>query len=183
MNKTLIKYIAIGVVALAVIYGAVKLFSHQSNVGAVIYPTALTSFPNGVQVGGGTYSQGFVQSGINSTSTTATSYTLVGADFIGQAVVSITPNVNNLNMNLPASSTLTTWLPNPGDFTTLIFFNASTTAGTVMGFNAGTGSLLEVGSSTSATATGASTTASRAIEFDVFRKPNTDLVWLAQPFN
>jgi len=63
----------------------------------------------------------------NSTSTTATTYTLVSGDIVGYSVISMTPNTGALTLTLPASSTLATWLPNAGDTTEFTLFNASTT--------------------------------------------------------
>lgn len=123
------------------------------------------------------------QGGVNSTSTTATTYTLVSGDIVGYSTISMTPNTGSLNLVLPSSSTMSTWLPNSGDRTSIILFNATTSAGIQIGLVPGTGSLLEIASSSiGTTALTASTTPAKAMRLEVFRKWNTDLVFLAQPF-
>lgn len=183
MNK-IIKYSAIALVAVLAIYGVVKFFSGSQTASAVPYPSQLSSFPNGVQVGGGPFNQGLIQGGANSTSTTVTSYTLVSNDVVGFSSIILTPNTGATNLYLPASSTLSTWLPNPGDFTTFILLNGTTTAGVngTIGLTAGSGTLLAVASSTGSTGITASTTAGKASEINVVRKTNSDLLFLVSPY-
>lgn len=182
MNK-IIKYSAIALVAVLAIYGVVKFFPHSKSAGVALYQSPITSFPNGVQVGGGSYNQGFVQSGINSTSTVATAYTLVGADLIGYSEIHVSPNLGSLPLQLPATTTLpATFLPNAGDMEQFVFYNATSTTGVFLSLAPGTGSLLEIASSTGATAATSSTSPSRAMLVTVFRKVNTDLIWLAQRY-
>lgn len=85
-------------------------------------------------------------------STTATTGTLSQNDVSAGCYV-FTPNTGATTLTLPASSTLTTFIPNAGDRSTLCFRNATTTtngAGTVT-FAGGVGTILENASSTSIT--------------------------------
>lgn len=183
MNK-IITGLVIALVAVLVIFGVYK-HSHSDIVGASgqPYSGSMTQLINGLQVGGGPYNQGLVQSGINSTSTTVTAYTLVANDLIGYAEMHISPNLGSLSLQLPATSTLpATFLPNAGDQEQFILYNATTTTGIFLALSPGVGSLLEIASSTGATLATSSTTPSRAMSVTVFRKVNTDLVWMAQRY-
>lgn len=172
------KIYSIGGVALLVIAAFIGgFFSHTSpKLAGALYPSQLTSFPNGVQVGGGSYNQGFVQSGINSTTTTATASVLSATDLVGYSELHLTVSTGSLTLTLPASSTLSAFLPNAGDYTQFILYNATTTSGINVTLAAGTGTLLESASSTAAT------TAQRASMVTVLRKVNTDLIFMIQPF-
>lgn len=117
-----------------------------------------------------------VYTGVNSTSTTATSYTMVAGDIVGYYNLVITPNTGNLLLTLPASSTLSSWVPYSGNTVTLDLFNATTTSGINIGLYAGTGTLLSLASSSNAT-----TTSQRMTEIRVMRKPNTDLLFTVYP--
>ncbi len=197
MNK-IIKGIVIAAIAVLAIIGGVSGISKFFSSPTGLVGDASTGYPDGLTVGGGTYavspalavtgavtvsgqlsgSSGIVSSTINSTSTTATSETMSATDLVGYSVISITPNTGALTVTLPASSTLSTYLPNAGDSTSFVLFNASTTALQTVTIAAGTGTLLEV-ASTTATAVTAPAKASR---ITVFRKPNSDLVFLQQNF-
>lgn len=123
-----------------------------------------------------------VSNSLVSTSSSLTSYTAIPRDFVGYSTVVINPIVGSLNVTLPASTTFpSTFLPRIGDRTDFILFNASTTAGINIGILAGTGSLVEVASSTSAAVT-ASTSPAKATRVEIIRKWNTDLVFLVSPF-
>jgi hypothetical protein len=86
-----------------------------------------------------TFDAGTLKSYTNSTSTTATTYTLLQADILNYDTMLITPNTNSLTLTLPASSTLTTMIPTAGDRQELCIINGTTTASKTITFTAGTG--------------------------------------------
>ena len=98
--------------------------------------------------------EGGVKYGHNrSTSTTATSYTLLASDIVDRSgaaydTILMTPNTGDLTLTFPASSTLTHFIPAVGDRAKQCWYNASTTAGIDIIFAAGTGIDLEIASST-----------------------------------
>lgn len=86
----------------------------------------------------------------NSTSTPATSYTLKAADITGYSAVVVTPNIGALTWTLPASSTLTAFLPNAGNETGIWFEDATGTAAATLTLVANTGVSVSVASSSQA---------------------------------
>ena len=97
-----------------------------------------------------TLNAGTLNSYPNSTSTTATTQTLVAADIANYDTVLITPNTGDLTLTFPASSTLSAFVPTAGDRATQCWHNATTTAGIDITFSAGTGIDLEFASSSQA---------------------------------
>jgi hypothetical protein len=85
---------------------------------------------------------------INSTSTTATSQTLVQGDLSGYSMLAITPNTGALTLTLPASSTLTSLIPNAGNRFSIDFYNATGTAAATITVSTGTGITLEKATTT-----------------------------------
>jgi len=83
-----------------------------------------------------------------SSSTLATTMTLRTSDLQDYDTWFITPNTGNLVYTFPASSTMSSFLPNAGDRKDLWVYNASTTSGVSISFVAGTGWDLETASST-----------------------------------
>lgn len=83
---------------------------------------------------------GFSQGGVYSTTTpvTATSVTLSPAALAASVVLFNSGTTSAFTLTLPASSTLTSFIPNVGDTATVVFYNASTSMGTV-NIIAGTG--------------------------------------------
>lgn len=144
-----------------------------------------TRFPNGLAVGPTsivvpqpgtiTTAKSVYVGGLLATATPA-SLTLQASDLIGYSTISFTPGVAAVTVTLPATSTLTTWLPNAGDRTTLTFINASSTAGTNLTIAGGTGTLLKVASSTTAKF-GTFITPLATARIDVVRKEDSDLVF------
>lgn len=110
------------------------------------------------------------------TSTSATSATLQESDLLVNGRLEVTPNVADLTYTLPASSTLTSFLPNAGDRNEIQIYNATTTAGIELIFAAGTGIDLE-----SATSTLRMQPLSTVL-LDCMRKVNTDVTCLYKPF-
>lgn len=109
--------------------------------GAVIFGSTITS--RGIT----TFDAGRLDSYTNSTSTSLTSETMVAADFSGYTTVVMTPNVGNLTLTFPASSTMTTFLPAVGDTQHTCFVNGTTTANIQLILAGGTGTNLQVASS------------------------------------
>jgi hypothetical protein len=174
--KTLITIIASVVLSALVAVGIAYTLVPKAHVGAA-YPTQLSAYPNGIQVGGGSYSQGFVQSGVNATSTATTTETLQSTDVIGYSAMFMTPTAGSLTLTLPSSSTMATWLPNLGDYTSFVIYNASTTAGVTITLAAGTGSFLETASTTA----GATINPARGATVDVIRASST-LIYMVAPY-
>jgi hypothetical protein len=120
-----------------------------------------------------------IYSGVNATSTLATTYTATSSDVVGYSTILLTPNVGTLTMTLPASTTytLSSWLPQAGLRLTMFVFNATTTAGQniIIAGNTANGSILE-NASTSATIT-----PQKGAILEVMRKPNSDLLWTLIP--
>jgi hypothetical protein len=84
-----------------------------------------------------------VRSSTNSTSTTATTQTLVQADILGYETVLFTPNTGDTTLTFPATSTLTSFAPSTGDMVEQCWYNATSTADITLTFAAGTGMDLE----------------------------------------
>ena len=108
------------------------------------------------------------------TSTTGTTQTLKAADVapdgVAYDVVLLTPNVGDVTLTFPASSTLPSFLPTAGMSATQCWYNASTTAGIDITFAAGAGMDFEVSSSTVSANTAVS---DGSVCFKFIRKPKT----------
>lgn len=105
-----------------------------------------------------TFDAGVTYSYTNSTSTTATAETATASEIANYTTVIMTPNVGALTITLPASSTLSAFLPAAGDRMEQCWYNATGTAAMNIIFAAGTGIDLEVASSTGLSAQGAVST-------------------------
>lgn len=112
--------------------------------------------------------------GLFATSTVLTSATLLQFDLVTYSTISMISNTGNLTLTLPATSTLTTFAKNAGDFVERVFINASTTATTT--FAAGTGMTLQYASTTPI-----GPTKSALLRF--IRKANTDMIVQINLFN
>lgn len=110
---------------------------------------------------------GILMSYTSSTSTTATTQTLVAADITNYSTVILTPNTNSVTLTLPASSTLSAFVPTAGDWAQQCWINATSSAAKNITFAAGTGIDLEVSSSSLVIAPGNSGC------FRFLRKPAT----------
>lgn len=98
------------------------------------------------------------------TTTNQSAVTLLNTELIGYSNIRIFASTSSVTVTLPASSTLSTFVPNAGDMTTVVFKNATTTAGINLGLVAGSGLSLIKASST------ATTTANGLIEAIFIRK-------------
>ena len=193
MNSTKTLWIAVVVVA---IISVISLFtSHSStSVKGIATQSVTTNLPslgvNILKTGPGCdqqYTQGacaglYLQGGTDAT-TSAASATLLPSD-MGYAFIQDTPTKPGITLTLPASTTapMSSFLPNTGDQTSFVIFNASSSAASTITIAAGTGMLLEVASSTGTTVSPATVGPLRGTELDCFRSPTTDLVCMLSPF-
>lgn len=122
--------------------------------------------------------------GIRATSTTNTAETLLASDFDTENVIDYTPNgaVAGTTVTLPASSTLSAFIPTAGQTRTVFIRNATTTAATTVIIAGGSGTLLKVASSTNQIGggTGAQqiygdTDGGNHAKLEFLRKANTDI--------
>lgn len=95
-----------------------------------------------------TLNGGQLRSSTNSTSTTATTQTLVVADINGYDTISLTPNTGALTLTWFASSTASAFLPTAGDMQETCIYNATTTAAATITVAAAAGIDMETSSST-----------------------------------
>jgi hypothetical protein len=96
---------------------------------------------------------GILRTSVISTTTTATAQTLIASDVQGYDTVILTPTVGPDTVTFFASSTATTFLPTAGYAQDTCFVNGTTTANQYILFAGGTGTVVQVASS-SATALG-----------------------------
>lgn len=93
-----------------------------------------------VSVGGETVVDGFTQGGgCLSTTTVQNAYTMLQSDLLTYNCFEILQNTASFTWTLPATSTLTTLIPNAGDSREWFFVNATSTAGVTFTAAAGTG--------------------------------------------
>lgn len=139
----------LGVTELKVGSGCGDGFTYSGCTGLVINATSglvnslVSSFTALV-----TLDAGVNHSYTNSTSTTATTLTATAAQITNYTSVLMTPNVATLTLTLPASSTLSAYIPVAGDWAQQCWYNATTTAGVNIVFAAGVGIDMEIASST-----------------------------------
>lgn len=114
-------------------------------IGGTTFYSAASGFVNALltQTDGG-----LLQSYTNSTSTLATSQTLVQADILNYSTILMTPNTASLTLTMPATSTLTSFVPTVGDRQDVCFLNSTSTSATTITFVAGTGMNIQTASST-----------------------------------
>lgn len=105
-----------------------------------------------------TFDAGVTYSYTNSTSTVATTQTLSAADIANYTTVIITPNTGALTLTLPATSTLSAFIPVAGDRAEQCWYNATSTGAATTTFAAGVGFDIEVASSTGRVAQGLAST-------------------------
>ena len=144
MKKLIVAVAVVMVIAIAGVFLPAGKSVVQTVVGAFPSPTIYEALE---LLGGST--RGFYYA----TSTTATTYTVTANDMVAKSgaaydTIALTPNVGDLTLTLPASSTLRHFLPKAGMTAKQCWLNASTTAGIDLTFAAGTGIDFEVASST-----------------------------------
>lgn len=141
--------------------------------------TGGASFTTGSFSGLETTNAGTLNSYTNSTSTTATTYTLLQSDIANYDSVLMTPNTGALTLTLPATSTITTFIPTAGDMVRQCWSNATSTAAATITFAAGTG--IDIATSSS-TPTDLTFSANNAACLEYVRKKNTDIHVLMTEF-
>jgi hypothetical protein len=184
-NKLLISL----VVAIIVVFTVIFFISNHSTVAGVTVPTCgdITSCTTGNYYVSGTITGGEVQSldaltasstivsgGLTATST-GTTVTLAASDFVGYSTISVTPRISTATLTLPASSTLSAFLPNAGDRVSISVINATSTAGVNVTLAGGSGTLLQLASTTSSIRPGGMAT------LNVVRKANSDIIFQMIP--
>lgn len=112
--------------------GSTEQFS-VSNAG-VLTQTAASSLAT---TSAGVFTQG--GGSLASTTVSASFGTLTEAQLLYNNVIKLTPNILSATSTLPATSTLTTLLPNSGDTRTWLLQNGTSTASRWVGIAAGTG--------------------------------------------
>lgn len=157
--------------------GARDQFS-LTNAG-VLTTSGAATLSSTMTVGGlATMNAGLLKSYTNASSSVGTG-TLKESDILGYDTFLAVPTgaAATKTLTFPATSTLTSFVPNAGDRQQTCFFNATTTAATTITFAAGTGIDLEVATSTAQTgAFDLVLSADAMMCFEFLRKPNTDIV-------
>ena len=138
-----------------------------TSVGITPGPLALdgTFLLNGAMLASST-----VTTGGNLATTTSGNTVFTASDF-GHSTITMTPIVSAMTATLPASTSLTTFLPNAGDRRCLNIDNGTSTAAATITLAGGTGSLVR--NATSTLVIGAGKNANLCI----FRRSNTDLIF------
>ena len=130
-----------------------------------------------------TLNAGTLHSYPNSTSTTATTQTLVQADILNYDTILLTPNTGDLTLTWPATSTLTSLVPTAGDTAKQCMHNASTTSGIDITIAAGTGIDLMTASSSILGGAPVLTILSNQVGcFTYIRQTDTDISMLFERF-
>lgn len=146
-------YSKLGVIELKVGSGCGDGFTYAGCSGVLV--NATSGFVAGLLA---TFDAGLTLSYTNSTSTTATAETALAADIANYSTVIMTPNTGAITVTLPASSTLSSFIPTAGDRMDQCWYNATGTAAATITFAAGAGIDLEVASSTGKNAQGVAST-------------------------
>ncbi len=156
------------------------LFSNtQSRGGVTIASSTITA---GQVLGTMTFKGPVYTSYTNSTSSTATSQTLIASDIVGFSNVLFMANTDSTTLTFPATSTLaSTFIPNAGDMQDQCWYNATSTASKNITFVAGSGFDFEVASSTAKAVQGNLSSNLLVVSgnsgcFHFIRKANTDIV-------
>lgn len=150
-------------VSALVAVGAVAVFAPKGGegvLGARPGPDA-TEFQN--------FQAGFQSGGRYATSTDDTTATALASNFKDITRYDFTPNVAGITLTLPATSTLSSFVPKPGDTREVFLCNATTTAATSFTLAAGTGMNLAQATSTLAIST------NQCAELRFSRKANSDI--------
>ena len=109
------------------------------------------------------------------TSTSGTATTLTQAILAAYTAIEMTPNVASFTYTLPASSTITSLMPNSGDRRSWTWQNAATATSTEMTIAAGTGWNLSGVDANVDVIPGAAYTARELLIMDCYRQANTDI--------
>lgn len=167
-------------------FGAVVLGSIGYGFGAVIADnplftrngTQLTINPPTTSLDVSTLTEG---GGVTATSSAASAPILV-ASIDKENVIEVTPQGTGITLSLPATTTsgMSAIIPNAGDTRTIFVVNNSSTAGRGVTIAGGTGTLLDVASSTLSAGLKVVEPGGMA-RLDLVRKANTDIEVLMTP--
>ena len=103
---------------------------------------------NFLNVPGRLYGKNSSTGGLFSTTTTSTTGTVTAASLLDARTYVITPNVSDVTLTLPASSTLSELIPNRGDRASFMFFNSTTTGSIEVTLAGASGTILSSASTT-----------------------------------
>ena len=189
--RTQEKIVAGGVfVVIAVLL--VAFFSSQSaepakvSVGGTFSPVAV-DFAQGVTVNNALVINnrgafiGPMGGNVATIATTSTSYTLASTDLDLENVIDVTPGGASLTLTLPATSTLTSFLPVTGQTRTIFIRNATTTAGINLTIAGGAGTVLRSSSSTAIIQS--DTAGAKAARLEFVRRSTGDIGVYITTFN
>lgn len=116
-----------------------------------------------------TFFEGLTRGGINATSTDDTTATFLQRNLLSVSRIEFTPNVASITATLPATSTLSSFIPKAGMTVDVLVCNATTTASTPFTLAFGTGMIDSLATSTLAIETG------DCAQVTFSRKSNTDI--------
>lgn len=159
--------IAVAVLAVILFVGSVFIYSASRVAPEQIIETgaaAPVSTTNNV-----ISSANDIYTSVNATSTPSTSYTLIQKDILGFGSILLTPTVDSISLTLPASTTVSSFIPKAGQRTSLLIVNGTSTAAKTITIVTGTGVVLKNASTSAAIGPGAV----GLLEF--VRKTNTDI--------
>lgn len=171
-----------GAIALTFIVAVLALFTPVTHNLASAVANVTSNLPsmglNRLEVGTGCDQQytsctgTLVVGGVLATTTQA-SMTLAPSD-LNFGVIAMNPTVGSITVTLPATTTspMSSFLPNAGDETEVMFYNASTTVAQDITLAGGTGTLLSKASTSAAVRSG-SNPGMALLKF--IRKANTDI--------
>ena len=176
----MIKNIIIGVLAVVIVIAGISyvLPKQQDTKGTTNFDAV--SLSSGLTVAGSTvFASSTTSGGINNVVNASTTVTLTQADLTGYSTINILASTTAASsIVLPASSTLTTLIPNAGDISGYTITNATTTGSVhVLTIAGGTGTTLQI-SSTTAALVPAKTGYLRLI-----RLPSTNVIAQFTPFS
>lgn len=151
-----------GIIGVALTFGNLGITQEvaiwRKDVSNVVrmFPTSLEINVSGSTVTTGKLTSGTLTEGggIRATSTDDTSATFLASDFDVENMIEFKPTVTGITATLPATSTLTSFIPNAGDHRDLMICSATTTAAISFTLAQGTGMNLQQATSTLAIATG-----------------------------
>lgn len=126
-------------------------------------------FSDDLTVSGDTNVETLTQGGGVNSTTTPASMTLKEGDFDVENLIDMNPTVGSITVTLPATSTITTVIPNVSDYRQILIRNATTTAGVTITLAAGTGWDLQTGTSTAVIYPG------DYMHLNFFREVDTDI--------
>lgn len=171
---------ALGALVLTLGYGFVQvtsqevpIFTKNGSTVTILPGTtlALETLTAGITTTGVTKTSTLTEGGGTRATTSGASATFLASDFDVERVIEVNPSVAGITLTLPATSTLTSFVPNSGDCRDLRIVNATGTANIALTIAGGTGSLLKNGSSTAIIMTG------NAADMTACRRPNTDIIF------